>query len=221
MLEEMQERVLIVLSGSEVPPKDLPLWMAGASHVIAADGGANALSKLQLTPHTLLGDFDSVLPQTREMFVNSNVIHDEDDSTTDFQKALHYALEKLSPEKIVVIGSEGDRLDHTFSALAHAATASNQVDIRFAFSFNIAYLVAGTSQRVIPSKVGGLVSVLPMGTSTVSSSSGLKWPLNRMRLIPGVQDSVSNEATHHEISIKLESGALIVFVERFQGDVRW
>jgi thiamine pyrophosphokinase len=217
----MQERVLIVLSGSEMPPKDLPLWMAEASHVIAADGGANALSKFKLTPHTLLGDFDSIWPQTREMFVDSEVIHDEDESTTDFQKALYYALEKLSPDKIVVIGSEGDRLDHTFSALAHAAMAAHTVDIRFVFSSHIAYLFKGASKKVIPSRVGGLVSTLPLAASTVLSSSGLRWPLTGMELIPGVQDSVSNEATQNEISIETESGSLIVFVERFQDDVRW
>src|SRR5438270_13440699 len=114
---------VVVLAGGPDRPAviDLP---PGAT-VIAADGGAELGGPIDL----LVGDLDSISMETLAGIEHVER-HAVDKDATDLELALTAAL-RLEPERILVLGSAGGRLDHLFGSLLVLAAepyAGVQVD---------------------------------------------------------------------------------------------
>ena len=76
--------------------------------LIAADGAANKLVKMQLTPEIIIGDLDSVNSDIR---LQHSVLHKPCQNSSDFQKALDYLeVHQLLPT--IIVGVSGGRIDH-------------------------------------------------------------------------------------------------------------
>lgn len=136
------------------------IWNNAIYHV-GADGGANCVYDLarsdsgsHLGLDTVIGDLDSLRPEVREYWYQngSEIIHDQDQYSTDFMKATRYLrsfqigpdaqhspsksliqLEKLKAVKdgsnikdIVAIGGLGGRVDQGMSTLHHLYTFQNE-----------------------------------------------------------------------------------------------
>ena len=69
------KKALIICNG-DAPTKNLlfKLWEVSDLRV-AADGGANLLYNLDLFPDAIIGDFDSLKPEVKKHFSNSNLFH--------------------------------------------------------------------------------------------------------------------------------------------------
>lgn len=210
--------MLVVLNGGRISPSELPLWLARATHVIAADGGANALADAGLEPHTVLGDFDSIRPDLGEFFKNAAFLPDPDQHSTDFQKAIRFAVEELCAKEIAIIGAEGDRVDHLFSTFGAAAKYANDSAIRFILDTMICHVVS--SDAVFEARVGATVSLIPLPAAHVTAR-GLEFPVEGLSLVLGHNDGVSNRATCERIELNLRKGTLAVFIEREPGVVSW
>ncbi|KAI1851524.1 hypothetical protein JX265_012394 [Neoarthrinium moseri] len=127
------------------------LWQNSTFH-IAADGGANRLydsnrrlaaskghdlrdrlaqvdsPSPQADLDVIIGDLDSLLPETQEYFESANpslqVIHEADQYSTDFAKAVRHtrsvtAKAGSGPADIVCMGGLGGRVDQGLSQLHH------------------------------------------------------------------------------------------------------
>jgi len=157
--KEHKKLVVVVLN----QPLELPcrlysvLWQNSSFHV-GADGGANRLRDLNsLSPDlrgnlgydldTVIGDLDSIRPDVKEYWLETGteVIHDPDQYSTDFEKAVKYvklfevpssaeltpsrvkerqatlqaAKKDKSTKDIVCIGGLGGRVDQGMSQLHH------------------------------------------------------------------------------------------------------
>jgi thiamine pyrophosphokinase len=81
-------------------------------------------------PNCIVGDFDSIRPQVQEYYNNKNVklLYRIDQETTDLEKSLYVALEKIGELScnnednkkyaIIILGASGGRIDHTFAAFS-------------------------------------------------------------------------------------------------------
>jgi thiamine pyrophosphokinase len=215
---QAEEKVLIVLNGGRIPPTELPLWLACATHVIAADGGANALADAGLEPHTVLGDFDSVRPDLHTFFNNATFLPDPDQHSTDFQKAIRHAVVELNAKEIAVIGAEGDRVDHLLSTFGAAAKYAAEANIRFFLDTMICHIVA--TDASFQTKPGATVSLIPLPAAAVTATN-LEFPVEALALVFGHSDGVSNRATSDRIELTVHKGTLAVFIEREPGAVAW
>lgn len=96
-------------------------------------------------PHCIVGDFDSIRNEVQEFYKKKNVklLMRMDQDTTDLEKCLYVSLEKISeitnegnedfdnqPYEskkfaIIILGSSGGRIDHTFSTYSHVCKYLN------------------------------------------------------------------------------------------------
>ncbi|WP_367605511.1 thiamine diphosphokinase [Legionella sp. W05-934-2] len=76
--------------------------------VIAADGAANHLKKMRLSPEIIIGDLDSIHAALRN---NHPVLFEPCQNSSDFQKSMHY-LHQQNLLPAIIVGMNGGYLDH-------------------------------------------------------------------------------------------------------------
>ena len=161
-----------LIVGNGTLPRDAILRreIARAEFVLAADGGANRLIARGLQPNAVLGDFDSAdvsnLPESVQR------IPAPDQNHTDLDKAIVY-LQGEGYDAITITGVTGDRLDHTFAALALVC----RYKVRLVDDVGQAICVTGPGMVEIPTFAGQTVSLLPCGLVSGLTTVNLKWNL--------------------------------------------
>lgn len=214
----MAVRALVVLHG-DLEPAHLRRELDLADLVVAADGGAQAVTAAGGACHAIVGDQDSLTPQELEAARRRNPAVDVRafpiaKDATDAELALATAFE-LGAQSVVVVGAFGGRrLDHalaTISILAHPAWHDREVvltDPRRSVT-----LV--TARREWTGAPGDLITLLPVeGDATGVSTQGLRYTPRDGRLPFGTSLGVSNEMTGRRASVSLRDGALLLVHER-------
>jgi thiamine pyrophosphokinase len=197
---------VVVLAGGPVLPGHLELPVGVT--VIAADGGADLAGTLGVEVDLLVGDLDSV---SAEMLAGITRVerHRVDKNASDLELALTASLQ-FQPERIIVVGGEGGRLDHLFGALlllAADAYAGVQVDAQLGAA--AAHVVR--DERKLIGAPGELVSLFAVhGPAVGVATSGLRYPLHGETLVPGSSRGLSNVFAAEEARVSLERGVLLV-----------
>ena len=174
--------------------------------ILAADGGLIHTNALGLTPHGILGDFDSLgyVPENAKVFPI-----EKDD--TDAMLAVRHGL-KHGCRRFLLYGSlDGPRLDHT---------VANFQTLQFLADHGATGFLVGTDWIATVVKDGtlsfskestGVISVFCMGSdATGIDLKGLKYPLEQGTLTAGFPLGVSNRFTGCAASVSVESGSLLV-----------
>src|ERR1700741_630380 len=102
---------LIIANGILPSPEKVKTLVHSADLIICADGGANHARLLGITPHIILGDFDSIEPSTKQHFKNITQLLIDDQESTDLEKALRYCIEQRTLS-VDIVGASGGRIDH-------------------------------------------------------------------------------------------------------------
>src|SRR5438876_7039445 len=107
-------RALIVAHG-EPPSRDLlDRLIADSDLVIATDGAANGLIPAGITPHIVLGDFDSLDSKLPDSHPEIQFVSAASQEASDLDKAVAHALE-LGAVTVTITGAGGGRIDHTLA----------------------------------------------------------------------------------------------------------
>jgi thiamine pyrophosphokinase len=184
-----------------------------ADITICADGGANYAYRLGITPSLVIGDMDSIEPETRSQLDANGVkvkkypVHKD---FTDLQLALE-AAEEAGADSIVLLGSLGNRLDHTignlFSGVDLARKGKNIVHYG---PDCMVYLVTG--ELFLEGSKGDIVSVMTLTDQAVGvSEAGMEYPLNEAFLESSKPYAVSNVMEEEMARISVREGVLAVF----------
>ena len=194
----------IIFCAAECTGKPEPI--GEEDFVIAADGGLRHTQHFGITPHEILGDFDSLgyIP------ADSRVFPVEKDDT-DAMLAVRRGLE-LGFREFYLYGSlEGPRLDHTIA---------NFQALQFLCDHGAHGYLIGRDQLVTVVKNGalrfpvgceGTVSVFCLGADAQGVTlRGLHYPLENGTLTAGFPLGVSNHFTGEASEIAVESGSLLV-----------
>ena len=182
-------------------------------YILAADGGLRHLQKLNIAPHGILGDFDSLgyVPRDARVFPV-----EKDD--TDAMLAARRGLE-LGYREFVFYGSlDGPRLDHT---VANFQTLQFLAD-RGACGTLVGekYLVTVVKNGCLqfPSEAEGVISLFCLGSDARGVTlENLYYPLSNGTLTPGFPLGVSNHFTGNPAVITVEQGSLLVLWDRRNG----
>ena len=203
----------LILGNGKLPGKNkIKFFMShGFDFLIAADGGANSAVKLGLIPDLIIGDFDSILPETKEYFSKLTELKQVKRQTdTDVEKAIKYAIEKKI-NKAVLLGASGDRLDHSFCNIGNLLKYKGKIDL---FLLHEKTFVSVYDKSVcFPTKIGETISLYGIDEKTLITTHGLKYPLTKEALPFGVRGGTSNEAVRDEVCLEIENGKIIVMRE--------
>ncbi len=177
-----------------------------APHVVAADGGANALSLWGEGAEAVIGDMDSVedLPRWRE---TSRVVHIAEQDTTDLEKCLYSVEAPL----FVGVGFTGRRFDHTLAAL-HALLRRRDRRVVLIGAEDVIFLCPPRWRaRLAP---GARVSFFPLAPVSGLASAGLRWPVDGLDFAAGARIGTSNEAEEAEVSASFSDWGMACMLER-------
>ena len=187
--------------------------LAQDDYIIAADGGLAHVEKAGLTPHAILGDFDS-LGYTP---TGSTVFPVEKDDT-DAMLAVRKGLE-LGYKEFYLYGSlDGPRLDHT---VANFQTLQFLCDHNaFGYLIGKDYMVTALQNGTIcfPASCTGIFSVFCMGKDAEGVTiRGGKYDAENVRLSAGFPLGVSNHFEGREVSVSVEKGSLLILWDTVNG----
>ncbi|EXM23529.1 thiamine pyrophosphokinase, thiamine-binding domain [Fusarium oxysporum f. sp. vasinfectum] len=218
------------------------LWK-NSSVRVAADGGANRLHKLSSfhgkysNLQLIIGDLDSLTPQVRDFYSSqpspATVIHDADQESTDFAKAINW-IRKEYPEgiDIVALGGIGGRVDQGLSQLHHLYLFQNDPDYATGRLFLLSgssltfLLKAGSHQIQVREEgeedvFGKHVGIIPLKEAANITTKGFEWDVENWHSEIGGKLSTSNHILPESqvVSVTTDKGVLFtVALKEGDGD---
>lgn len=223
-------RALVFAAGSVPVPPQRTSALAGATFVIAADGGLAHAITLGWEPDLVVGDMDSVRERDLASVPAGRIDrHPRAKDDLDLELALDAARDR-GARRIDVVGAFGSRLDQSFAALLIAARYAREgIDVRLHGGTYEARAVPPAGKTTLTLPAGTVVSLLALTEDVVVSTSGLRYALDRAPLPYGTGLGVSNEVVASQqgttaasdggtvgltdVTVQAHDGSLAVLVE--------
>ena len=197
---------VICLNG-ELPPTSVFEVLADRP-LIAADGAANLLVSAGIGPEFVVGDLDSVTPETLERLEGvTELIAESDQDTTDFEKSIRFAESQLW-KNLLVVGMHGGDLEHTLNNWSVLMRHARELQITSFERDRYAIPVFESFQYTAAQDE--LLSLIPQPHATLTTS-GLVWNLANEELQLGTREGGRNRAASEEVAIELHDGSLLFF----------
>jgi thiamine pyrophosphokinase len=208
--------VLVVANGDLEEGDWIRPYLQQAQVIVAVDGGLSHLESIEVMPHYLIGDQDSLTAaqETAPEFTDiKQITHPTAKDETDLELALLHVCAEFPEAEIIIVAGFGGRLDQTLAnllLLAHPRLQSS--NIKLVTPHQRAWLLTtAVSSTQITGQKGDLVSLLPLGGDvTVAHTEGLAWPLHDEILAFGPARGVSNRLTATTASVAITAGYLLV-----------
>jgi thiamine pyrophosphokinase len=190
-------------------PKSLILEAAQDAKIIALDGAYDKLLNLNIQPHIVLGDFDS-LKNPLSIQPPCELISAPDQNKTDLDKAVTYALNH-NASSIHITSAIGGRLDHTQATLYLLQNAyTPHCRIYLHTEYHSAW-IACNEEIIIRGKINDYCGFFgaPLATMSVKNA-GLAYGGPEPFTLSSEQYSTSNHLILEEAIIEIQGKALIV-----------
>ncbi len=181
--------------------------------VIAADGGLIHTQALGVTPHIILGDFDSLgyVP------AGANVFPVEKDDT-DAMLAVREGLRRGCREFYLYGCMDGPRLDHTVAAFQTLQYLADHGAVGYLAGIHYMATVLRNETAVFPAWASGVFSVFCMGPDAHGVTlRGLQYPLEDGILTPGFPLGVSNHFIGTEAAVTVKDGSILAIWDKANG----
>jgi len=211
----MSKQALIICNG-EPPSRALSRRLARESAlVVAADGGANIARRHRIKPDIIIGDLDSVSRSTLRFFSSSTILYVSRQDNTDLEKALDFLAARKIRE-VIIIGGTGKRIDFTLANLSVLWAYTSFVDITFVGDGWKAIPVG--RKKVVKTRVGTTVSLIPFGDCGGVTLKGLRYPLANATMRVG-EIGASNVVRTSPFTVVVKRGKmLLILLDKTVGD---
>ena len=195
--------------GKIVPPKKNDL-------LIAADGGLDHLTRQGLTPHLIVGDFDSL----GRVPAGDNIIrHPVEKDDTDTLLAIKTGLAR-GYKTFLLYGCLGGRLDHTYANLQALLYLARRGAAGFLLGQGMAAtVILSTQLHFAPGHQGTISVFCPDGEARGVDLTGLHYPLQDAVLTSDFPLGVSNQFTGEAASVSVREGSLLVMWDHPDGSL--
>ncbi|MDR1067189.1 MAG: thiamine diphosphokinase [Clostridiales bacterium] len=184
----------------------------GTELIICCDSGLRHARALGLTPDYIVGDMDSVDPDTLNFYESRGVPvmrYSAKKDMTDLEIAVKLALDK-NVSGITVFGALNGRLDHVLGSI-HALVP--------ALSAKTPAVLEGENERVtltdgisaVSARKGTIISMFPLTSAVLGvTTRGFEYPLNDGALTIGSARGLSNVLTEDKAEISVKEGILVI-----------
>ena len=182
----------------------------GAECVLAADGGANHLARIGVRPDAVVGDLDSIRPGVRSWVGEERMVLRTDQDFTDLHKTLEFAFDERRARQVIVLAATGGRLDHDLENLALLVRWASRGSLELRDERH--RVVPVVDKTELATTTGQGISLMPVGRCESVFTRGLRWELHGEPLDLTGRTSVSNLSEGDRTEIRVEGGALLVFL---------
>ena len=206
------KRVLIIANGEVEPEIAQRLQQAMVDGLIAVDGGADHCRALGLVPKLIVGDLDSLAPETLAHFQQAGTAlerHPAHKDATDLELALQSAV-RQGADHIILAGALGGRLDMTLAnVLLLTSPQLLQVRVEVWEAQRTTWLIRPPGDE-LHGQSGDTLSLIPLqGDAEGLSTEGLAYPLKDETLCFGQARGLSNVLTATFARIRMRRGMLL------------
>lgn len=204
--------VALLVIGGNVNPLDLSL-ASPFDHVCCADSGVDSARKLGLNPDSVVGDMDSISPESLKWIESLDieiVRYSTDKEHTDSELAVtHLSLHHDNFERIHILGLSGNRPDHVYGNYLLLSRSFENTSL---FAFVDGYMIQAVTEgkHWFTATPSSLVSVFPIRRPARVRMTGLKYNYSGL-LNPLRAQGISNVAWG---SFSIEtSSELLLFIQ--------
>lgn len=197
---------VICLNG-DLPTVD-DIELIGHHPMIAADGAANTLVQAGILPEFVIGDLDSITESTLTALQGvSELVHDHDQDTTDFEKALRFA-ERQMWKRLCIVGIHGGDFEHTLNNWSVLVRMGRDLHLtaydrgRYAIPMYESFSYYALQDE--------LLSLVPQPQARITTS-GLVWNITDDLLALGHREGARNRAQEHHVTVEVHEGSLLFF----------
>lgn len=207
-------KFIIFANGEMTPPTEYSL--PRDSIIVCADGGTRHALAQGITPHTIIGDLDSLSAETVAQMRAAGVEiieHPVKKDETDLELALSLAITRGATE-ITLLGMLGGRLDqHLANLMLLTRPEWAQARLRLADGNQRAWLLRGSDRVTLHGSPGDTLSVVVMSERiTGLTITGAEWTLTGAKIPRGSTRTISNTFVEDTITVQLETGVALVVV---------
>ena len=188
----------VILVGGSIVSLNLLKLISKLHPIFAADSGANVLVNEKISFKAVIGDMDSI---NKEILKNPKIetILISDQNSTDLEKCFSLVKANL----FIGFGFLDLRLDHSLASLTAICKNNSAKAIILVGELDTVVWVKGEWSCNIP--IGTRVSIWPLSEQLFLNSTGLKYPLNNLKMHPLNLIGTSNETVNDSFSLKIES----------------
>lgn len=199
------------MHGNKSDLKGIARYYDPSSILICADGGAEYARTLNLIPHMVIGDMDSISKETLQWLEKHKVqifTYSPEKDFTDSQLAIEKAVE-MKCQELAIFGLLGDRMDHMNANIMYLSNVAQKVSLRIIEGDQVIYFV--TSNIHLHGTNGDEVSLIPLkGDASGITTSNLQYKLDKAVLPYGSTRGISNVMTSSEAQIQVQEGMVMV-----------
>lgn len=206
-------RAVVFVNGEVQDYTALARWLRPGDHLIGADGGTRHMLALGLMPDAVVGDLDSLEPETVAKLIAQGVDVERypvAKDQTDLELAIERGL-RAGASEILLLGALGGRLDQTLANLLILAQRNWPVPLRLAEGSQLAQVLRSGETLMLHAAPGSTVSAIPLSAVVTGITyTGLEYPLQDATLTIGSTRGVSNVVASSPATITIDEGVLLV-----------
>lgn len=197
--------LICLIGGGAVDFEAVQDLVARGAILVAADGGADHARAVGLRPVAVIGDMDSISPETRDQF-GDLLHHIPEQDSTDFEKSLRV----LDVAGIIGFGFLGPRADHGLAAM-QALARHQGAPVILQSAQDVVFHLPAHREMAFELPRDTRVSLFPFA-SVACAAEGLRWPLDGLTFDPMGQIGTSNKATGGALRLMAKGAGLLAIL---------
>lgn len=205
----------LVIAGGDQPLPPVIAALGRIDYCVVADSGADHARALGVPFDVLVGDLDSISKETlsycEQLRQDGNLVidrHRPNKDQTDLELALETA-EQWQPERLVVIGIGGGRVDHALAntlAISRPTISIGEIE-GLVGTARLSVVRGSLTLRGVP---GEPLTLLPVhGVAGAVSVAGVAYPLSDATIEPGSSWGVSNVFVDEAVEVSVGVGTIL------------
>ena len=215
IVRDEQEPALLIANGESCQPELLGQLLEWSPLVVVLDSAIWRVLDLGIKIDVLLGDFDRRsdgsdldLDSIRAQQYPLEVVHAPDQDKTDLEKGLEYLIGRGFPA-VNIIWATGRRADHSLTNMTNIVRYKDQIRIVMLDDHSRIFPLVGHYEKWY--EAGMPLSLIPVGTVSGITTTGLKYNLHDEALTLGYRTGSSNEAAQDGfVCIEAQTGDLLI-----------